>query len=215
MRKFSLALLSLTLAAVSVPALPLAADPVTYASVDQMAEADWIVMRGPRAATWYFGGGLRMADPGAPGLSLYGFVGRGDCEVRRDKNLIEISCSARARLRKVTSRQFDIDPALRSARLRLSQYGFKHAIDWKARGAPMVDGGVSGGDGFAMAVAYVTRPARAKGVVFRRNLSGRGSGLSFAFLSQGALVGAFSDYGRTVEVRGDEIVLSAHFRVAR
>ena len=216
MRKLSLAFLALTLAVLNFPAGASSA-PFTYASVDQIAESDWIVMDGRKAATWYFGGGIRMADAGAAKMSLYGFVGKGDCEVKRDKNLVEISCSARARLRRVTSRQFDIDPALRSARLRLSQFGMRHSIDWKGIGpAPMADGGVGAGDGFAMAAAYLSRPARAKGTVFGRSFSGRGgSGLSFAFLSEGALVGAFSDYGRSVEIVGDEVVLSVHLRVAR
>ena len=218
MRKLSLVFLSLGLAASTLTASPSSADPYVFASVDQMAEADWIVMRGPRAATWYFGGGIRMVDPNAGGHHLFGFVGRGDCTVRAEKELVEINCSARAKLRKVTSKEFDIDPALRSARLRLSQHGLKHAIDWKAIGpAPMVDGGISGGDGFAMAAGYVSRQARAKGKVFRRNLSSRGggSGLSFAFLVEGALVGAFADYDRTIDIDGHEVVLSARVRVAR
>ena len=216
MRKLSFVFLSLALAALHVPAGATSA-PFTYASFDQIAEADWIVMDGPRSATWYFGGGIRMADAGTAKMGLYGFVGKGDCEVRQEKNLMEISCSAQARLREVTSRQFDIDPALRSARLRLSQFGMKHSINWKAIGpAPFADGGVSGGDGFAMAAAYVSRPARAKGTVFRHNFSGPGrSGLNFAFMTEGAIVAAFSDYGRTVEVVGDRVVLSVHLRVAR
>ena len=158
-----------------------------------------------------------MADAGSQSLRLYAFVGRGDCTVKREKDLMEINCSARARLRKVTSKQFDIDPALRSARLRLSQRGLKHAVDWRSIGpAPMADGGVSGGDGFAMAAAYVSRPARAKGTIFRRNLSTRGgSGLSFAFLYEGAIAAAYSGSGRTVAVEGNEVVLTARLRVAR
>ncbi|MFP5353346.1 MAG: hypothetical protein ACLGIB_12390 [Actinomycetota bacterium] len=184
----------------------------------QMAEADWLDLK---ARTFYFAIGVRGADaPG--GVRNQVFVGRGNCEVHRSRELTMVACSGRGYGGDAGVDGFQMDPALSSAHLELSAKGYEHVVDWTGEDIPMSGAQAAGGGGLgADASAGAARWAPAEGTLFGKRLR---SGGDFAF---GALVEAAGAYvfadgaavfaeGRSVRFGRDGVVrMNVTYRIPR
>ena len=183
---------------------PATANPGAGVAGGQMAEADWIVQHGPNDVRYYFAAATRTVGP--DGLRTIGVIGEGDCTIQRDKFGMMISCHARGRGKELTLEQFEFDPAMSSAVLRLKSGGFDNEIQWTGRETvPWVGGQVVGGDGFAAASVMGARSARADGKLLGRDTTdGPGKTLiKFGFLSQGADAFVFTSAERNFEFASD------------
>lgn len=198
MRRIATLLVALVIGA---GALPATAMPGASGGLDQFAEADWVVMNGRDSATMYFALGWRMV--GDLGAVTLGAVGKGKCRVERTKHMTSISCHASGRGKELDLDEFEFDPALRSAAIDFTFKGQRQSVKWRGRGQlPYFGGQVAGGDGFAAAGGGMAREARAMGRIFGQKMVTRGW-MSMAYLGQGAGLGVYTDYGRTLTVDPD------------
>ena len=212
MKRFATVLLVLVLAG---SVLPAAAEPQAWAEGYQIAEADWIVMEGRSKATYYFVAGARSASP--EGLVTYGVVGSGPCDVERGKNWMMIVCTGFGRGKELSIDQFQIDPALRSASLKMKSNGVTNVATWRGRGqVPFNGGSVYGGDGMAGADVMTARAAGIKARLLGRQMpKATGHSMTFAWLAQGASAGVYNE-GRSFEFAPDgSYSYEVRFRVPR
>lgn len=171
------------------------------AAVDQFALADWIEIHGD-SGTIHFALGWRMATES--GVLNYGSVGKGKCSVDRGRNWTTISCSAHGRGKEIPLEDFEVDPLLDSAHMRVKVQGYSNRASWQGRGdAPIVGQGAYAGDGWAEAGAGMLRDAKTKARVLGRKFRSS-SWLDFGFLLQGAAVYAEVDDGEGIDVSIDD-----------
>ena len=174
--------------AVSAPAVaaPLpAAGPGAVA--DESALASWMFPTGrPRHSRWIFAGAYRNATAGGRTVTT-GFAVKGHCKVVRERGERVTRCHGRGVGGPLRESAFAVDPALRSARLVLSEDGQRHEIEWRADAAPpsgyfageTCDEGTGQGAGFL-------RHASASGHVLDHRV-GRAA-IDHALLSRGAML---------------------------
>ena len=194
MRKMLLSLSAATV--IVVGGLPSTANPWVDAS--QLALASWIEMDG-RTGRFYVALGIH--DVYAEGIETVGAIFKGKCRKRVTNGKESIQCAAGGKLRKLSAEDFEFDPALSDAHLRVPSHGFVHRVSWTGKGpAPQVTGGVShGGNGWA-ADAGLFRPASARGRLFDDRVTPQ-SWLSLAVLAEWG--GAFA----VLPVDGHELQL--------
>lgn len=170
--------------------------------VFQAADAGWVVGKGTEPA-FYFGLGFRFTDP-IEGLVTIGVVGKGRCTVRKGRNFRSIECIGIGRGKRIPFENFQMDPLLSNASLRMRSGGQDHEVEWSGRGrAP--EGFLSSGfsEHGAYASAGAARGARAGGRVFGVTVSPKVSRAHFAALFAGAEGGAFAGARRRVQVMED------------
>jgi hypothetical protein len=164
---------------------------VIMGGAGQDALAVWIKPTGPKSAVMYVAEAFR--DAGSDGLYSEALVARGTCSVRKGGRSTVIWCSASARPRPLSLEEFSVDPLLSSARLRFRAGRYTQSVSWKgARSGPEASGGFAAGEDGAMAGGGAYRFARATGILFGKSFTPKTRGLSFAFLSEGGTVGAFT-----------------------
>ncbi len=200
---------------IALPAAAALAAPGAFVTVDQAAEADWLVWEGRDDLSWYFAGAMRGAS--SSGVHTVGYAGKGDCDVTRGRHGTVAICMARACGKTLELDEFEFDPTMSSARLSFRHNGFKHSVAWEATDNPYGQGVVAGGDDFVGTSASLSRPAAASGTVMGRKLPKRSKSImTFAGLGQGALAVVFTEYERTVRIDDNGVVhIRATFRLNR
>lgn len=201
----------------SVPLATAAAAPapdlVLGAGAVQIAEADWLIKEG-RELWWYFGVGIRYAEP--PYVEAFAAVGRARCTKIKRRNMHIIMCRGTARERPVDLDEFWVEPDLSSGHLRL-EWNEKNVseITWEAQEnlEPFVYAEATAHGGFAAGGAY--RWAPASGTVMGKKVVGRGGFRDFGVLAEYA-GGGFFVPGRAFHLRPDgTVVARARFEVPR
>lgn len=100
--------------------------PGVFAGGEQFADAIWIGYGDD--PDFYFGFGFRYVDPTA-GVVTIGGIGKGSCEKDRGRNYTVLICSASGRAKEIPFEDFDMDPALASARLDVKMAGRSHTVE--------------------------------------------------------------------------------------
>lgn len=201
MKRLMVVLVVLVVATGAMPAAT--ARPEAFVSVEQIAEADWIVMDGRDHASLFFALGIRSVT--RRGLRTVGVIGRGDCSVERSRYFTMITCQGSGRGRPLEMDEFTFDPALRSAAMTVKRRGGKDKIRWRGVGrAPWTSGQVMSGGGLVGAAAAMSRAARTTATLYGRRMpKPRGNRvMTFSSLSQGGFAMAAAN-GRNFSVAPD------------
>lgn len=173
---------SLALASPS-PAAPL--EPSVVA--DESALATWMFpTERPRHSRWFFAGAYRDAAAGGRTVT-FAFAVKGRCRVVREGAENVTRCHGRGIGGRVPEDAFEVDPALRVARLALTDGDETHRLTWRADATPpsvylaneSCDEGAGQGAGFM-------RHATAAGNLFEQRL-GR-AGIDHAVMSRGGML---------------------------
>ena len=172
------------------------AAPGAFAGAEQLAEADWLDIKAKR---FYFAMGSRSAGP--DGLVTMGIVGRGTCEVHKDKNFTIVSCVGRGFGKELDADQFQIDPALGSASMSFDAGGFTHSVGWTGEDAPVAGTQTAGSSFGVQAGAGAARWAPASGELFGAKVKAGGR-MAFGILSQSGYAVVYNE-GRSVELLDD------------
>lgn len=167
--------------------------PFAFASADQVAEAVWLV-REKGGLYMYFVSAGRHADAlsivdDPTSVGAMGVVARGECQSREGPGSSFIICQAKGRPRPLAPGDFEFDPLLASARMRLEAKGFVHEVTWTGRGrVPSYGFEAQGDDEWVRIGGGIYREAKAEGEVLGRSFAARGAGSrrSFAYLATGA-----------------------------
>ncbi|MDQ3986150.1 MAG: hypothetical protein M3280_06585 [Actinomycetota bacterium] len=186
--------------------------PDAGAVVDQLAFASWVQMHG-KTGDFYGVIGWRWFEGTGPEGLVAAFKGK--CHKSTHGDMTVISCTGHGRGKRATLENFQMDPALSSARVVVKTNGQKHVADWKGKGlTPTIyeAAGVNPGGAGAGVQAY--RNARAKGRVFGRKLNSR-TWLDFAVLNEVVAAGVsshLSTYGIDLSTSGDRLEISRTIR---
>lgn len=155
---------------------------------DEEAMASWMFPTDrPRHSKWLFAGAYRSAVAGGKTITT-GFAVEGYCKVERERGETVTTCHGRGIGGRVPNDAFEVDPALREARLVLRERGAVHHLAWSADAGAPPSGYLAGeacdqGTGQG---AGSMRHATARGELFDRELGG--NGIDHALLSRGAMV---------------------------
>ena len=189
MRRLVAVVLASCLALGSLAASALA-EPWAGGGAAQIAYADWVRMTSRNEGVFfdaYVERGVGLNGPYA-----LAFVARGHCVRTGDRDIEIIFCSGVAHARRVSDREFQMDPLLRTAALRVKDHQWVHRVRWKGKGDPDAwyqTGAFAGAWGGASgAWVGVDRWAPAHGRLYGRSL--RPKGFHFALLEGSA--GAFA-----------------------
>ena len=189
MRKLLLAISVLCL--LSGASVPVGASPGAGVGVVQDALAIWVEMDGATGKL-YGAMGWRTINPDGS-LSTSAVVMKGTCTRRRSGRMVMVSCSGRGVGKEIPMGDFELDPLLGSASLRVKTGGISHDVSWRGRGrTPQSAGGAGGDDSYFEAGAGMYRDARSTGRVFGKKLASRGWS-DWSELSQGAGVAGWSE----------------------
>ena len=182
MRKLLLCLSTVSLLVSVAPSV--SAGPGAGAGAGQDAFATWIDLHGD---TGDFHGAFveRFVDPEG-GLITGAAVFKGKCRVDRTRHMTIISCSGRGQGKEIPFEDFQMDPALGSASLRLRAAGYSNSVKWTGRGpAPVAYLGAVTNGTYAEAGVGMSRDAAASGKVYGKRMRSRGW-LDWSQLGQGA-----------------------------
>lgn len=175
------------LLAVPAPAsaAPLPLEPGLVA--DEEAVASWMFPTDrPRHAKWLFAGAYRSATAGGKTVTR-GFAVRGSCTVERERGATSTTCHGRGIGGRLPEDAFQVDPALREARLVLHDGDVTHRLDWIADEYAPPNGYFAGegcDEGTGQGAGSI-RHASARGELFDRELTR--AGIDHAVLSRGAM----------------------------
>ena len=172
------------------------AGPGASAGVEQLAEADWLDLRAKR---FYFAMGTRSVGP--DGLVTMGVVGRGTCNVHKEKNFTLVSCMGRGRGKELDAEEFQMDPALGSASMQFDSGGFSHSVQWTGEDAPVAGTQANGSSFGVQAGAGAARWAPASGELFGQKLQAGGRD-AFGILSEAGYAVVYNE-GRQVRILDD------------
>lgn len=172
------------------------AEPGVFAGAEQLAEADWLDLKARR---FYFALGTRTAGP--EGLVTMGFVGRGSCDVRKEKDFTLVSCVGRGQGKELDAEQFQIDPALGSASMSFDSGGFSHSVEWTGEDAPVAGTQANGSSFGVQAGAGAARWAPASGDLFGQKLQAGGRH-GFGVLSEAGYAVVYNE-GRRLRLLDD------------
>lgn len=155
---------------------------------DEEAVASWMFpTERPRRSRWLFAGAYRSAVAGGRTVTT-GFAVKGVCEVERERGETVTTCHGRGIGGRLPHGAFEVDPALRDARLVLREDGSTHRLSWAADTAAPPSGYSAGeacDEGTGQGAGSM-RHATARGELFDRELGG--AGIDHALLSRGAMV---------------------------
>jgi hypothetical protein len=173
-----------------------------YAEGRLEATADWIQPRD---------GGLYMAVFAARSADNFAAVGtwagvaKGRCRMFGGRRARVLACQATGRAVEIPTDDFEMDPLLNSASVRVKMLGHRHSATWTGRGDITPAGGaaVQGGNQAVVgAGAGIFRDAKARAKLFGKKVGGRGW-LSFAEMGQYATGFVFGG----IEVAESNIVI--------
>lgn len=185
------------------------AAPGAFAGAEQLAEADWLDMKAKR---FYFAMGTRSVGP--DGLVTMGFVGRGKCEVQKEKGFTLVSCFGRGHGKELDAEQFQFDPALGSASMSLDGGGFSHSVQWTGEDAPVAGTQANGSSFGVQAGAGAARWAPASGELFGQKLQAGGRD-AFGVLAEAGYAVVYND-GRQVQILDDgSIRMRVQYKIPR
>lgn len=159
------------------------------AVADESALASWMFPTDrPRHSRWIFAGAYRNATAGGRTVTT-GFAVKGHCEVIRERGETVTRCHGRGIGGPLRESAFEVDPALRSARLVLSDDGRRHELEWRADAPDTPPSGYFAGEacdeGTGQGAGFL-RHATASGNVLDQRV-GRAA-IDHAFLSRGAML---------------------------
>lgn len=155
---------------------------------DEEAVASWLFPTDrPHTSEWLFAGAYRSAVAGGKTVTT-GFAVRGSCEVERERGQKSTTCHGRGVGGRLPDSAFEVDPALRAARLVLRADGATHRLSWVADAYAAPNGYFAGEacDAGTGQGAGSMRHASARGELFDRALDG--AGIDHAVLSRGAML---------------------------
>lgn len=187
-------------AALAVPAQAFAAPlpaPGPGGVADESALASWMFPTDrPRHSKWIFAGAYREAVAGGKTVTT-AFAVNGECRVVLERGETVTRCHGRGIGGPLPATQFDVDPALRRARLVLREDGTQHEIFWEADALAPPSGYVAGeacDEGTGQGAGFM-RHTSASGNVFDRHVGH--AGIDHAILSRGAMLTECT--GRSIE----------------
>src|SRR3712207_547694 len=128
MRRSLLLLIAICLMLGSLPSA--AAGPGAGAAAYQEALAFWIDLKGGKGS-FYGAFGERFAH--GSGVSTAGTILKGTCARRRTGHLVIVMCQGEGRIKEIPLQDFQMDPLLETASLRVKTDGFKHEVSWQGR----------------------------------------------------------------------------------
>ena len=191
MRKLLLCLSIVSLLAAAAPST--SAEPGAGVGAGQEAFASWITLRGD-SGDFYGAIAERFVDPEG-GLVTGAGVFKGKCRVDRHRNLTMISCTGYGQGKEIPVQDFQMDPLMSSASMRLRIGGSLHSVRWTGRGtAPVVYQGTGTNGSYVETGAGMGRSAAASGKVYNKRMRTRGW-LDWAELAQGAGAAGWYDLG--------------------
>jgi hypothetical protein len=146
------------------PAASVGADPGTYLDYNYSAFADWIELDG-KTGVMHVAYAYRFLHE-EKGLVTRAIVAKGKCRVSKAGGWTMISCRGRGVSKFIPLEDFSVHPLFDSAELDVKAGGYSNHVTWTGRGrTPHASEGVSVGDGYAYAGAYVYRDAKGSGTV--------------------------------------------------
>lgn len=159
------------------------------AVADESAIASWMFPTGrPRHSRWIFAGAYRNATAGGRTVTT-GFAVKGHCKVVRERGETVTRCHGRGFGGPLQASAFEVDPALRSARLVLNEDDQRHELEWRADAPAAPPSGYVAGEtcdeGTGQGAGFL-RHATASGHVLDHRV-GRVA-IDHAFLSRGAML---------------------------
>lgn len=175
-------------------AIPAAAAPGAGAGVEQDAMAMWIQMRGS-TGTLYAADGRRTVD--GSGSRTLGGVARGKCTKRKTAHFTIIECFALGRMKELGAADFQMDPALRTASLRVELGGLSHTVEWESKETPSFGQGAELGEWGVGVGAGGRARAKATGTVFGKKL---GKGCTFCYLMEAGGAGVSTSMARHLDI---------------
>lgn len=172
----------------------------------QWAMGAWITHKGGEAYNFYAADATRGADLGWGDVGVYLWAAKGKCHTYKGKGFTVISCSAGGRVYEGDLDDFDFDPAVSKASMRLQTNRYLHTVNWTAEdaAAPSYGGDTINDEGYVGAGAGADQVAWADptGKLFDRKMRRRHA--EFGLLYQGAGAGVIAwtgDDGRLYELR--------------
>ncbi len=155
---------------------------------EESAIASWMFpTQRPRHSRWIFGGAFRNAVAGGRTVTV-GFVVKGTCRVTYDDGRRVTTCHGLGIGGDVPAGAFEVDPALREARLELRDGSKRHTLTWRADQDTPPSGYIAGeacNEGAGEGAGFMQH-ALASGNVFDRRLGP--DGVDHAMLSRGAML---------------------------
>ena len=176
-----------------------------YAEGRLEALAEWIQPRDGGLFMVALAG--RSADNFA-GVGTWAGVARGKCRMFGGRRSRILMCHASGRLVEIPTEDFEMDPLLDSASVRVKMHGHHHKAKWTGRGetTPATATDVQGGDYPAVgAGAGIFRAAKARARLFGKAIGGKGW-MSFAVMGEqasGFVFGGMDYAGSEIDIRED------------
>jgi hypothetical protein len=176
-----------------------------YAEGRLEAVADWIQPRDGGLYLAVLAG--RSADNFA-GVGTWAGVAKGRCRMLEGRRSRMLMCHASGKVVEIATEDFEMDPLLNSASVRVKVLGYHHKANWTGRGeiTPASGAEVHGGSYPVVgAGAGVFRDAKARAKLFGKRIGGKGW-LSFAQMGEQAaafVFGGLDDAGTEIVIRRD------------
>jgi hypothetical protein len=173
-----------------------------YAEGRLEAMADWIQPRDGGLYMAVFAG--RSADNFA-GVGTWAGVAKGRCRMFGGRRSRVLMCQATGRAVEIPTEDFEMDPLLNSASVRVKMLGHRHNATWMGRGDITPAGGTTVQGGRYPVVgggAGIFRDAKARARLFGKRVGGRGW---FSLAEMGQYAAGFVFGG--IEVAGSRIVI--------
>lgn len=182
-----------------------------YTEVGQFADSSWLSRKGDDLNFYFamtFRSAAAYAAPGyfedERGVEGWGGIGKGNCFEGRNM----IMCSASGRIYPLATGNFEFDPALGSAYMKLDERKDTAELYWTGKGDMSPGAGAEAGAMYAAAAAGAVRHASIEGTMWGEKVSKRSPVFSDLYEVVGAFVAApgrsysFSDDGTvTIKVR--------------
>jgi hypothetical protein len=173
-----------------------------YAEGRLEAVADWVQPRDGGLYMAVFAG--RSAD-NFSGVGTWAGVAKGKCRMFGGRRSRVLTCHATGRVVEIPTEDFEMDPLLGSALVRVEMLGHRHTATWRGRGDITPAGGAAVQGGRYPVVgggAGIFRDAKAGAKLFGRRVGGSGW-LSVAQMGQYAAAFAFGE----IDVAGSKITV--------
>jgi hypothetical protein len=205
MRRTSVVAIFLTVVLAGMPTA--SGEPYTGAYAEGRVEAiaDWVQPRDGGLFLVALAG--RSAD-NFGGVGTWAGVARGKCRMFGGRRSRMLTCHASGRVVEIATEDFEMDPLLNSASVRVKVLGHHHTANWTGRGeiTPAAGAEVHGGSYPAVgAGAGIFRDAKARARLFGKRIGGKGW-LTFAQMGQqaaGFVFGGFDVAGSEIDIRRD------------
>lgn len=196
------------ISALLVPVGAAAQQPSVHTDVSQLALAQWTVTEDGERVVYFAAGFNRARGTDWPSI---GYAGRAECKKVVHGHHTRYVCRGRARPVELAPGDFLVDPALQSAHLKVTAYGFTNEVSWTAKGTEPPQPYFhqhAGTDVGAQVMTASARRATATGTIFGNELEEA----RFGYMSEGVM---FDVYPNAPAPRAGEVTFRdgvMHFR---